>query len=169
MRGQTPKYTAPGTRPTPPGYGRRILAFDQDNAKANELLFRRVDIEDAAAAHLLAMESAIGFGRYIVSATTPFSPEDLPALYSDARSVVARLFPDCGRLYAARGWTLFPRIDRVYVNRRARDKLGWAPRYDFAHVLACLEAGYDFRSPLACAVGSKGYHDVTFADGPYPV
>jgi UDP-glucose 4-epimerase len=27
----------------------------------------------------------------------------------------------------------------------------------------------DFRSPLARAVGSKGYHSTTFAEGPYPV
>src|SRR5262245_49951532 len=54
-------------------------AFDQTNAKANELTFRRVDIEDAVSAHLLAMEKAtdIGFGRYIISATTPFLREDL--------------------------------------------------------------------------------------------
>jgi UDP-glucose 4-epimerase len=39
-----------------------------------------------------------------------------------------------------------------------------ATKYDFAHVLACLEARRDFRSPLASTVGSKGYHDVTFAE-----
>src|SRR5262249_19810936 len=137
----------------------------------NELLYRRADIADVADAHIAALgrAGAIGFGRYIVSATTPFSPEDLPALHHDARQVVNNLFPDCARLYAASGWTLFPRIDRVYVNRLARDELGWAPRYDFAHVLSCLETGRDFRSPLARAVGRKGYHDVTFAEGPYPV
>ncbi len=64
---------------------------------------------------------------------------------------------------------MFPRIDRVYVNERARQGLGWRPRYDFRWVLDCLAAGQDFRSPLALAVGSKGYHDRVFADGPYPV
>jgi UDP-glucose 4-epimerase len=40
---------------------------------ANELLFRRVDIEDVVTAHLLALEkaSSIGFGRCVISATTP--------------------------------------------------------------------------------------------------
>src|SRR5882724_699141 len=49
-------------------------AYDDDNVKANEYLYRRVDLEDAATAHLLALEKApaIGFGRYIISATTPF-------------------------------------------------------------------------------------------------
>ena len=51
-------------------------AFDDLNLKVNELLYRRVDLQDAADAHLLALDRApaIGFGRYIISATTPFGP-----------------------------------------------------------------------------------------------
>jgi UDP-glucose 4-epimerase len=141
------------------------------NAQANELLYRRADIEDVVTAHLHALERApaIGFARYVVSATTPFAQDDLAALRRDAAALVRERFPDCAALYAARGWSLFPRIDRVYVNRRAREELGWQPRYDFGHVLDCLRSGADFRSPLAREVGSKGYHDVAFADGPYPV
>jgi UDP-glucose 4-epimerase len=141
------------------------------NAQANELLFRRVDIEDAAAAHLLAIEQAagIGFGRYVISATTPFTPEDLMMLSRDAPAVVLRQFPECAGLYAERGWSLFRRIDRVYVNELARRALGWRPKYDFRHVLDSLRAGRDFRSPLALAIGSKGYHAQVFADRPYPV
>src|SRR5262245_19327200 len=93
-------------------------AFDQANAKANELTFRRVDIEDAASAHLAAMEKAgsIGFGRYIISATTPFLPEDLAELRGDAPAVLARRVPETTKVYASRGWRMFPSIDRVYVN-----------------------------------------------------
>jgi UDP-glucose 4-epimerase len=38
-----------------------------------------MDIQDVVDAHLLALEKTpqIGFGRYIISATTPFQPEDL--------------------------------------------------------------------------------------------
>ena len=64
---------------------------------------------------------------------------------------------------------MFPGIDRVYVNERARRELGWRPRYDFRYVLDLLKAGADIRSPLARAVGSKGYHADRFADGLYPV
>ena len=64
---------------------------------------------------------------------------------------------------------MFPSIDRVYVNERARRELGWCPRYDFRRVVELLKEGEDFRSPLARQVGSKGYHGRTFADGPYPV
>ena len=51
-----------------------------------------------------------------------------------------------------------PSIDRVYVNERARTQLGWQPRYDFRYIIERLRAGEEFRSPLAIAVGSKGYH-----------
>ena len=44
---------------------------------------------------------------------------------------------------------MFPRIDRVYVNGRARADLGWNPRYNFAGVIDRLRAGDDPRSPLA--------------------
>src|SRR5882724_85893 len=49
--------------------------YRDDNLKANEFLYRRVAIEDVVNAHLLAIEkaSSIGFGRYIISATTPFT------------------------------------------------------------------------------------------------
>jgi UDP-glucose 4-epimerase len=135
-------------------------SYDDLNVKVNELLYRRVDLEDVASAHLLAMEQAqsVGFGRYIISATTPFTREDLAELRTDAPSVVKRLFPAYEAVYAQRGWTLFPSIDRVYVNDRARRELAWSPRYDFQHALNRLVAGDDARSPLALAVGAKGYH-----------
>ena len=52
---------------------------------------------------------------------------------------------------------MFPTIDRVYVNERARKDLGWRPRHVFRSVLDRLKAGRDPRSPLSRAVGSKGY------------
>jgi UDP-glucose 4-epimerase len=147
------------------------IAYAPENAQANELLYRRLDITDAVSAHLLAVARApeIGFARYIVSATTPFERHHLAPLARDAAGVVRTLYPDCDQLYAARGWRLFPEIDRVYVNDRARRELGWHPEFDFAHVLSSLREGQDFRSSLAREVGSKGYHDTQFDDGPYPV
>jgi UDP-glucose 4-epimerase len=72
--------------------------------------------------------------------------------------VVRRLFPEYEEIYASRGWSMLPVIDRVYVNARARDELGWAPAYDFRRALDSLVAGEDPRSPLARTVGAKGYH-----------
>jgi nucleoside-diphosphate-sugar epimerase len=146
-------------------------AYQDGNVKANEFLYRRVDLEDVVSAHLLALEKApsIGFGRYIISATTPFTPDDLFDLRVNAPLVVKRRFPDYEEEYARRGWRMFPSIERVYVNERARNDLGWRPLYDFRYVLDSLKAGADPRSPLSRAVGSKGYHPRKFAEGPYPV
>jgi UDP-glucose 4-epimerase len=145
-------------------------AFNEDNLKINEFLYRRVDIEDVVSAHMLAIEKAtdIGFGRYIISATSPFSRDDLRELRTDAASVVRRYVPGYEREYAKRGWSMVSSIDRVYVNERARTQLGWQPRYNFAYVIDRLRASEDYRSPLARAVGSKGYHAEAFAEGPYP-
>jgi UDP-glucose 4-epimerase len=144
-------------------------AYDDLNLKVNELLYRRVDLEDVVGAHRLALERApvVGFGRYIVSATTPFTRADLAELRADAPAVVRRLFPDYEALYAVRGWRMFPGIERVYDNARARGELGWEPRYDFRHALDRLQAGEDPRSALATAVGAKGYHAVS--TGPYTI
>jgi UDP-glucose 4-epimerase len=144
-------------------------AFDDLNLKVNELLYRRADLEDVASAHLRAVDraQAIGFGRYIVSATTPFSRDDLAGLREDAPAVVRRLFPDHEAIYAQRGWTMLPSIERVYANDRARRDLDWSPRYDFREVLDRLAAGDDPRSAVATAVGAKGYHAVP--TGPYTV
>jgi len=76
-------------------------SFDVDNAKANEFLFRHVDLEDVVSAHLLASDNAssIGFGKYIISATTPFLTEDLAALRTNAPSVLRKRVPEYEHIY----------------------------------------------------------------------
>jgi nucleoside-diphosphate-sugar epimerase len=145
--------------------------YDDANVKANEYLHRRVELQDVVDAHMLALAKAqaIGFARYIISATTPFEPDDLGELRLDAPRVVERRVPEYVAEYARRGWKMFPGIERVYVNELARRELGWRPRYDFRKVVDCLRGGDAPWSSLARAVGAKGYHDRAFADGPYPV
>jgi nucleoside-diphosphate-sugar epimerase len=130
------------------------------NLKANEFLHRRVDLADVVSAHLCALEAAprLRFDKFIISATTPFTPHDLPDLRTDAASVLRRRVPRFEAIYAARGWRPPATLERVYVNERARQRLGWQPQVDFARVLDHLERGDDPRSELAHAVGSKGYH-----------
>ncbi|MGX5827258.1 NAD-dependent epimerase/dehydratase family protein [Mesorhizobium sp. 43Arga] len=112
------------------------------NTKANELLFRRLTVEDAAQAHVAALEKAsqLGFDIFIVCAPTPFRPDDCAELIADAPSVVARYFPAFPALYARKGWTMFSSIDRVYDASRARDRLGFVCKASFADVLAALRA-----------------------------
>jgi UDP-glucose 4-epimerase len=146
-------------------------AYADANAKANEFLYRRVDIEDVVSAHLAAAGQApsAGFAKYIISATTPFSRDDVMELRSHAPQVVRRYMPEYGQEYARRGWAMVGGIDRVYVNEKARAELGWQPRHDFRSLVARLKADDDIQSPLAREIGSKGYHNRVFGEGPYPV
>lgn len=146
-------------------------AFTDLELKANEFLHRRVDLEDAARAHLDAMVrlGRLDFGRYVISAPPPFVPADCAALRRDAPAVVERRVPGATAIYAARGLRLPPTLGRVYDSARARAELGWAPRYDFVRVLGQLERGEPIGSPLARQVGRKGYHEAVFTDGPFPV
>lgn len=145
--------------------------YTDENLKANEFLSRRVDIEDVVSAHLQAIKHAgrIGFSKYIISATTPFSPGDMAELRSNTPSVVKKYVPAYEEEYKRRSWKMLPGIDRVYVNEKARNELGWQPRYDFSYIVGQLKAGNDLRSPMAQLIGSKGYHSETFSEGPYPV
>ncbi len=140
------------------------------NVKADEYATRRVALEDAVDAHLLAAAAAdrIGFGRYIVSATTPFLPQDLAGLRTDAAGVFARRVPRVAEVSTRRGWRFPARIDRVYDNTLARADLGWCPRYDLASIAEMVDAEGTVETPLARLVGSKEYlyspyHRGTFA------
>ena len=95
--------------------------FSLDNAHLNELLYRRADLDNVVQAHLLAVDRApqLKFGRFIVSAPTPFCPGDLGELRQNPWAVVQRLFPESVSLYAEKGWSMFDEIDRVYVRARA--------------------------------------------------
>lgn len=136
-------------------------AFPADaNLKVNEFLHRRVDLADVVDAHLHAADRAPGlrFGRYVISATTPFTPDDLDELAVDAAAVVVRRFPGIDEDYRRWGWRLPRTLDRVYSNTRARRDLGWRPRYDFPGVVDLVRTTGSPLSPLARSIGAKGYH-----------
>ena len=145
-------------------------AFGGDNLKANEFLHRRVDLEDAARAHLDAMArlGQLDFGRYVISAPTPLSRDDRAELRGDAAAVIERRVPGAGAVYADVGFRLPETLGRVYDSGRARAQLGWTPRYDFAHILGQLKRGEPMGSALARSVGRKGYHPGATAEGIYP-
>lgn len=146
--------------------------FSNANAKANEFLNRRVELEDVVTAHLCAAEKAgeLGFGIYNISATSPFTPQDLVELHRHAPEVVAGYYPDFDSIYQRLGWRMFEHMDRVYVNTLAREELNWQPNFDFRAVLDALKrTGGLPVSGASQFVGSKGYHDEQFEDGPFPV
>lgn len=114
-----------------------------ENLKANEFLHRRLTVEDAADAHILALARAprLGFDTFVLSAPTPFSPDEAAELKRDAKAVIARHLPHAPHLYAARGWQLPTSIGRVYDPGRAERLLGFRCRIGFAEVLAALQSG----------------------------
>jgi len=116
-------------------------ALSGENMKANELLNRRLTVEDAADAHIAALERASGFETFVLSAPPPFVREDAEALVDDAPGLIARYFPDAAALYAKAGWRLPEYIDRVYDPSKAERLLGFRCRTDFVAVLDALRDG----------------------------
>jgi UDP-glucose 4-epimerase len=146
--------------------------YSSDNSKASEFLYRRVELEDVISAHLCAAAKTeqIGYGLYIISASTPFSQSDLTLLAEHASQVVDRYYPGFREVYAELGWEMFEVLDRVYDNSKAREELEWKPRHDFQAVLDEARRHRHFlRTEVTRYVGVKGYHDRVFEDGPFPV
>ncbi|MEL6107970.1 MAG: NAD(P)-dependent oxidoreductase [Planctomycetota bacterium] len=112
------------------------------NLKANEFLHRRLSVIDAADAHRAALKKIQGRGcrTYLLSAPTPFAREDCEALVRDAKSVIAKYFPDASELYAKSGWVLPNAIERVYDATRSHQELGFRAEVDFSLILETLAA-----------------------------
>src|SRR5262245_6307602 len=81
--------------PEPDDDPKARATYADANLKVNEFLHRRLDIEDCVDAHVCALEHArrVGFGRFIVTATTPFGRDDVEQLRRDAHAVVSRYAP----------------------------------------------------------------------------
>jgi UDP-glucose 4-epimerase len=122
-----------------------VIVQSEPNTKANEFLFRRLTVEDASESHVVALGKApaLGFDTFIISAKTPFSPNDCGELIVDAPSVVARYFPEYPELYSRAGWTMFQSINRVYDSGKAHRLLGFQCRTNFKEKLEELQRQLD--------------------------
>lgn len=119
------------------------IATGGENTKAVEFLHRRLTVEDAARAHVVALDRApdVGYGVYVISSPSPFTRDECRDLKRDATSVILRYFPDAQELFEARGWSLPASIGRVYDPRHAETELGFRCATDFALVLDALRSG----------------------------
>ncbi len=99
-------------------------------------LYRGVDVQDAAVAHVLAVTNQhILFDVFNISASSPFDKRDLPALLYDASSVLLSKAPDVLTFFKQREWSVPKTIDRVYVIERAYSQLGYQPHYNYKEYL----------------------------------
>ena len=157
------------------------MAFDQVNLKVNELLYRRVDLADAArgmpAGCKVQGAGGSGSGRFVVSATTPFLARRCGRNWAErgGTPVIRARFPAEWRpIYAAPADGELPAtLDRVYDNAHAR-RAFWAgcPSGELrvGTCGACDRGDRPFSALAYDTVGaSKGYHGETFEDGPFPV
>ena len=119
------------------------------NLKANEFLNRRLTVEDAADAHVMALDRApaLGFEVFLLSAPTPFVRSEAQELKRAAAEVIERHFPDAPALYARRGWRLPTSIGRVYDAGRIERVLAFRCATDFSRVLDALRS--DRKLPFA--------------------
>lgn len=145
-------------------------AMDGDNLKVCEMAYRRVDVADVVSACVCALRKAaeghVCWGKYIISAPTPFErgEETLEVLNGDGGEAIAVLaekcVPGCGDVFAQKGWKHLSRIDRVYDSSKAVKELGWEPQFTFQALIEKLSRGEDWRSELTHVVGKRGYHDI---------
>ncbi|KAH6854666.1 NAD dependent epimerase/dehydratase family protein [Chaetomium sp. MPI-CAGE-AT-0009] len=152
---------------------RDAVAGGGDNLKVLELAYRRVDIADVVAACVCAMrkgaaaaageEGGVKWGKYIVSAPTPFGrdEETLNGLDGDAEGVFRRAVPGVGEVFERKGWSFLGRVDRVYDSSLAVRELGWEPQYTFEKAVERVARGEWWGSELALKVGRLGYHAVS--------
>jgi UDP-glucose 4-epimerase len=100
-------------------------------------LHRGIDARDVATAHERAIETfnSLGARTYLISAATPFLPQDCADLGRDAGRVLQRRAPALVAAFASRGWPLPATLDRVYDSRQAQRDLRWKPEFGFEHIL----------------------------------
>ena len=148
----------------------RREGWSDANLKVNEFCYRRVDLADVVSAHVCAMEKAalsveeggVRWGKYIISAPTPFvsNPETLKLLDQHAVRALRDVVPGYEAVYEKLGWKFLNRVDRVYDSSKAMNELGWEPMYTFERALGCVERREEWRSEVAIKVGKRGYHAV---------
>lgn len=101
------------------------------NVMAVHRLCRGLDRQDAATAHLCALEHTSSMPEpLIVAARTPFKKEDCILLGFAADEVIEHRCRGLKEIFVARGWSLPKRIDRIYDSSRAQLEWGWRPDQD---------------------------------------
>jgi nucleoside-diphosphate-sugar epimerase len=100
-------------------------------------LHRAVHVEDAAQAHQLALLRPVDQPTtLVVSAASPYRPEDASELLTAADAVLRRRAPKIAAAMVAARVPLPRRVDRVYAIDAAAAVLGYRPRHGVLDLLA---------------------------------
>ncbi|KAF1014947.1 MAG: N-acetyl-alpha-D-glucosaminyl-diphospho-ditrans,octacis-undecaprenol 4-epimerase [Stenotrophomonas maltophilia] len=119
-------------------------------------LHRGIDARDVASAHAAAVSNqGAAFQRHVVAAPTPFQRSDCLALARDPRTVLQQRVPQLLAEFERRRWPLPHSIDRVYDGSRARQALGWQPRFGPEEVLQQYAEGSIEVLPRAEWIGDR--------------
>nr|WP_321358827.1 NAD(P)-dependent oxidoreductase [uncultured Draconibacterium sp.] len=112
----------------------RVSRFlpEDDNTKANHRIYRGLDEEDGAVAHLLVLEKKFNsFEIYNISNDSPFQKNDLTELYNNPKQVICKYYPEAEQYYQNNNWHFLKSIDRVYSIEKAKKDLGYKPAKNF--------------------------------------
>jgi len=105
---------------------------EPENLIAFYRLYRGIDVRDAAEGHWLAATRPLkGFHILNLSGETPFKISDSKLLWKDPWRVIDERAPGFREAFLQRGWKMPPRIDRVYIIDKAKNILGFKPKYDY--------------------------------------
>lgn len=109
-------------------------------------LYGGVDERDVASAVVAALDvirTSVpgGFAAYDIFSALPYDESDARSLRSDPDAVIARHWPDAPALMERAGVKPWGPINEWYDISRAREGLGWTPRYGFTEFLAALREG----------------------------
>lgn len=120
------------------------ISLSRENLRVNELLGRRVALEDLVQAHLLAMARAqeLKGQMFILSAPVQISRQE-----AESAELLSKRFPLGPEIYQSLGWTWPPPTTRIYDSSKAVQMLKWEPSWTFEAVLQRLVE----RDVRACA------------------
>merc|ERR1712228_729662 len=111
------------------------------NFKANELLGRRVSLQDTVDAHLRAVVRAqrLRGSLFTLAAPVPWAREQTPSGSADFAKFVSEKLPHMRQIFESQGWKPPEAISRVYDSSSTVAALDWQPRWTFAKLVSILE------------------------------
>ncbi|MDN3582271.1 NAD-dependent epimerase/dehydratase family protein [Mucilaginibacter flavus] len=113
----------------------RFLPED-DNLKINHRLYRGLDERDGAEALRLALNTHFeNFEIFNISSGSPFAPVDLVTLKHNPEAAILKYYPEAHAIYQHKNWVFPKSIDRVYICDKAKQRLGYEPKYTFEYLL----------------------------------